>query len=123
MSPSSARRALCMAACLSAIGCAGPARIDAAGQGAGTPKTATGEPIGPEAALALVAVGKSTKADISTALGDAIIILFDSGYEVWVYRWSRPQKASRSAPELVVLFRPSGVVERVRLRPEYVTPD
>ena len=33
-----------------------------------------------------VTVGKSSKADVMTALGAATVINFDSGYEVWVYR-------------------------------------
>lgn len=112
-----------MAACLSAIGCAGPGRFEAAGQNAGSARIASGQSIGPEAALSLVVVGKSTKTDVSTALGDAIVIPFDSGYAVWVYRWPGPKNATRSAAELVVLFQPSGVVERVRLRPEYISLD
>lgn len=123
MTPSFARRAVCVAACLSAIGCAGPGRFEAAGQGAGSARTTTGQTVGPETALGLVAVDKSTKTDVSTALGNAIVIPFDSGYAVWVYRWPHPQKPDRWGAELVVLFAPSGIVAKVRLRPEFKTLD
>jgi hypothetical protein len=48
------------------------------------------------------AVGESTSADVRAALGEALVIDFDSGYEVWVYR------------ELVLLFAPSGVLTKAR---------
>jgi len=66
-----------------------------------------------------IAVGRSTKADVASALGRAIVVSFDSGYEVWVYRWSGSDGTTRAATELVVLFGPSGVVTKVRLRPGY----
>jgi len=66
-----------------------------------------------------VAIGTSTKADVSSALGEAIVIPFDSGYEVWVYRWAGPDGTTRSASELVVLFDPSGRVTKLRVRPGY----
>jgi len=83
----------------------------------------TGQTVGPETALGLVAVDKSTKTDVSTALGNAIVIPFDSGYAVWVYRWPHSQKPDRLGAELVVLFAPSGIVAKVRLRPEFKTLD
>lgn len=80
-----------------------------------------------------VAIGKSTKADVLAALGKTQVIGFDSGFEVWVYRYlgDAPAKASpaeRSEPaasargasgqaEFVVLFAPSGVVAKTRIRP------
>jgi hypothetical protein len=42
------------------------------------------------------------------ALGEAAVVDFDSGYEVWLYR----EKLS----ELVLLFAPSGVVTKTRIR-------
>jgi hypothetical protein len=80
-----------------------------------------------------VSTGKSTKADVLAALGEALVISFESGYEVWVYRLAgdppgqetrgrRVERAStgnaRSAtnPEFVILFAPSGVVAKTRLR-------
>jgi hypothetical protein len=49
------------------------------------------------AAQALIAIGKSTKADVMAALGQANVIPFDSGFEVWVYRWPGAQRTSRAA--------------------------
>jgi hypothetical protein len=72
-------------------------------------------------AHAAVVIGKSSKADVEAALGKAIVVSFDSGYEVWVYRergapaglfaQSRKEKA-----EFVLLFEPSGIVKKTRVR-------
>jgi hypothetical protein len=77
----------------------------------------------PQSALDMISVGKSRKADVSSALGAAIVIPFDSGYEVWVYRWAGADKTPRSATELVVLFGPSGLVAKSRVRPGYAPSD
>ena len=66
------------------------------------------EPAPPISGDALV-VGKSTKADVRAALGEGTVASFDSGYEVWVYR-------ERAAAELVLLFEPSGILSRKRVR-------
>ena len=60
-----------------------------------------------------VVIGKSTKADVRAALGDTLAITFDNGYEVWVYRLDRDTTA-----EFVILFAPSGVVAKTRIRPD-----
>jgi outer membrane protein assembly factor BamE (lipoprotein component of BamABCDE complex) len=73
----------------------------------------------PQSALDTIAVGRSTKADVAAALGRATVIPFDSGYEVWVYRWRGAQPTTRAATELVVLFERSGVVRKTRVRPGY----
>ena len=59
----------------------------------------------------------SIKADVADALGKAAsVLVFDSGFEVWVYRVpSSEQKAPRDA-ELVLLFAPSGTLAKTRLR-------
>ena len=68
-----------------------------------------------------LSIGKSTKADVRAALGEALVIDFDSGYEVWVYR-ERPakkEKAEKPPPppsELVLLFAPSGILAKTRIR-------
>jgi hypothetical protein len=62
-------------------------------------------------------IGKSTKADVRAALGDALVIDFDSGYEVWVYRESRAGAKPPAHPtELVLLFAPSGMLAKSRVR-------
>lgn len=73
----------------------------------------------PQAARNAITLGRSTKAEVAAALGKAIVIPFDSGYEVWVYRWPGAQPTTRAATELVVLFEPSGVVRKARIRPGY----
>ena len=75
-------------------------------------------------AQAAVTIGKSTKAQVEAALGKAIVVSFDSGYEVWVYRergapsgfmglFAQP---AREKAEFVILFEPSGVVRKMRVR-------
>lgn len=68
----------------------------------------------PQAAQAQVAVGRSTRADVAAALGKATIVKFDSGYEVWVYQAEHADP--RDPTELVILFSPSGIVQKTRLR-------
>ena len=66
----------------------------------------------------LIVIGTSLKADLLTALGPATVVKFDSGYEVWVYR-GKPAKAPATGAEFVVLFSPSGVVMKTRIRQAY----
>ena len=54
-------------------------------------------------------VGRSTKSDVRAALGEGTVVNFDSGYEVWVYR-------QPPAAELVLLFEPSGILSKTRVR-------
>ena len=58
-----------------------------------------------------VVIGKSTKADVRAALGETLAISFDNGFEVWVYQ------LERSTAEFVILFAPSGLVAKTRIRP------
>lgn len=58
------------------------------------------------------AIGRSTKADVAAALGETLVISFDTGYEVWVYRLGNAPHA-----EFVILFEPSGRVAKTRMRP------
>ena len=73
------------------------------------------QPLGPaeirsaQSAAASISVGKSSKADVRAALGEATVVNFDSGYEVWVYR-------QRPKTELVLLFDPSGTLTKTRIR-------
>lgn len=59
--------------------------------------------------------GKNTRADAMAALGPATEIQFDSGYAVWVYR-ARAAGPDADRAEFVILFAPSGVVKKTRLR-------
>ena len=60
-----------------------------------------------------IVIGRSTKADVRAALGPTTTVAFASGYEVWVYRLPNTRTG-----EFVVLFAPSGVVAKTRVRPE-----
>ena len=97
-------------------GCAqvgGPALVE------GGPGVLQLQVIAPPAAQSSIVIGKSTKADVMAALGQPTKVPFDSGFEVWVYRWPGAQKTHRAATELVVLFEPTGVVKKTRVRPGY----
>ena len=107
------------AACLCLASCAATGTFDPPPQGPGSARTPAGQPLSPQAAMDSIAIGKSSKADVSGALGQAVVIPFDSGYEVWVYRWAGAEKTTRAATELVVLFDRSGVAAKVRVRAGY----
>ena len=47
--------------------------------------------------------------DVQAAFGDAKVLRFDGGYELWAYETARS--------EFVLLFSPAGVVTKARLRP------
>jgi hypothetical protein len=70
----------------------------------------------------MIVLGKSTKANAVALLGTAIEISFDSDFEAWVYRWRGSDKTTRAATEVVVLFDPSGVMTKARVRPDYRPP-
>ncbi len=110
-----------LAASLVLSGCAvfGPSGPSADGRG--TVHTPTGGTLSPQAAMDTLAIGTSTKADVVAALGPAIVIPFDSGYEVWAYRWPGADRTPRAATELVLLFDPAGRVAKARIRPGYAT--
>lgn len=65
---------------------------------------------------ASLTAGTSTKSDVRAALGEGTVVNFDSGYEVWVYRQPAVEKPPRPAGELVLLFEPSGVLSKTRIR-------
>lgn len=113
--------ALVMAATLMA-GCAGTAGVGAPAPDRGSARTGAGAAVAPQAALATITTGRSTRAEVAAALGAAIVIRFDSGYEVWVYRWPGADTTPRAATELVVLFDAAGVAAKARLRPGYPSP-
>jgi len=99
--------------------CASSGLFATSPQGPGAAHTASGQALAPQAAMDLVAIGKSSKAEVAVALGPAVVIPFDSGKAVWVYRWPGADQTSRAATELVLLFDASGLLANVRLRPGY----
>lgn len=75
-----------------------------------------GEIVSAQAAQDALAIGKSTKADVRAALGQAVVVDFSSGYEVWVYRERAKEESTVSRTELVLLFSPSGILSKTRVR-------
>lgn len=65
-----------------------------------------------------VVPGATTKAQLLAAFGPTKNVVFDSGYEAWVYQ--SPAGGGRFA-EFVVLINPQGIVTRTRTR-EAVLP-
>jgi hypothetical protein len=79
-----------------------------------------------------ITVGISNKADVIATLGKTTVISFDSGFEVWVYRFkadsptatswaerfgfARSDKGKSGNTEFVILFAQSGVVTKARVR-------
>ena len=104
------RTALALLACSIVAACALPPRP------AEPPPLGPGEVRSVHAARDALTLGASTKAAVRAALGEATVIGFDSGYEVWVYREPRKEKQPPPAPELVLLFPPSGVLAKARVR-------
>ncbi len=73
-------------------------------------------PVKPEAALAQVRPGISTRADLLATLGPTAMVRLDSGYEVWAYRLEADQAGDPPKGEFVVLVAPTGRVTKTRLR-------
>lgn len=107
------RYSLVGAACLWLAGCAGPLGLFNAED---TRPPFRDPAMSMQAARDVIIPGKSTNADVMAALGSATVIRFDSGFEVWVYRAKRAASATAGA-EFVVLFTPSGIVKKTRIRP------
>lgn len=68
-----------------------------------------------QAASDKVHVG-DTREQVAAALGPSNIIAFDSGWQVWIYRWPGADNSTRAATELVILVEPGGTVRKIRLR-------
>ena len=58
--------------------------------------------------------GATTKAQLLSTFGPTKKVVFDSGYEAWVYQ--SPAGGGRFA-EFVVLIDPAGIVAKTRTRP------
>ena len=105
--------------CLGLAGCASPP----AGSNAQAGVPGFRDPaMSMQSANAAIAIGTSTRAEVLMALGPAIVVKFDSGHEVWVYRKKSPERSPEKAvtpAELVILFAPSGVVKKTRIKPPY----
>lgn len=73
---------------------------------------------GPQQAAAAQSMLRTgaAKNEVAASLGRANVIAFDSGWEVWVYRWPGADGSTRSATELVVLFDAQGALRKSRIR-------
>ncbi|MCD2517195.1 hypothetical protein LQ564_12845 [Massilia sp. G4R7] len=60
-----------------------------------------------------VVAGATTKAQLLAAFGPTKSVVFDSGYEAWVYQ--APAGGGRFS-EFVVLIDPAGIVAKTRMR-------
>lgn len=126
------RAGVVYALCACVAGCAVP------GVSPVTTGTAAANTISARNARDAITIGKSTKAGVVAALGNTTVVSFDSGFEVWVYQiigervtggtaamasWverllhAGSEKGTRGNAEFVVLFAPSGVVAKTRIRP------
>ena len=103
-------RLLGLALCAGLAACASVAPSDA-------PSLTKASPLASAAARNTAIVGK-TKGEVLAALGKTVSVPFDSGYEIWVYhlREGASQRTASQA-EFVVLFDPSGVATKTRVRP------
>jgi hypothetical protein len=77
---------------------------------ASTPPAGTVAGAGRQAA---VVPGRTTRADLLATLGQTKSVVFDSGYEAWLY--ATPGPAGQYG-EFVVLLGPDGVVKKTRQR-------
>lgn len=98
---------LLLAACVAPGGLFGPSRDQ--GPAFSDPQLSL------RAASEKVTAGRSTRSEVEAALGQARVIRFDSGYEVWLYRLREPGSPGES--EFVLLFSPQGVLAKTRVRP------
>ena len=112
------RFSIVSACCLWLAGCAGLSSFNAGNDAPPFSNPA----MSMQSASDSIAIGKSTKADVLTALGIATVINLDGGYEVWVYR-AKSREPAETKAEFVVLFSPDGVVKKTRLRPPNTARD
>ena len=108
-------RSLVALSCIWLAGCAGPFGAFGSADSAPTFRDAS---LTMQGAKESVAIGSATKADVLAALGSGKVVKFDSGFEVWVYKDGRASTAADKA-EFVILFTPSGIVKKTRIRPAY----
>jgi hypothetical protein len=80
---------------------------------AGTPAP-PGTQVALERLQQTVAPGTTTRAQLLAAFGPTRRVVFDSGFESWVYQ--SPVGSGRFS-EFVVLINPDGVVTKTRTRP------
>jgi len=82
--------------------------------GCATSPLPPGTQVPAERLLASVVPGTTTKAELAAAFGATKTVVFDSGYETWLYQ--SPAGGGRYA-EFVILINPQGVVAKTRQGP------
>lgn len=82
--------------------------------GCATGSAPPGTQVAAERLAATVVPGRTTKAELLAAFGPTKSVVFDSGYETWLYQ--SPAGGGRFA-EYVILIDPRGVVAKTRQRP------
>lgn len=100
--------------------CQGLVACSSLGAG-GTASTLRDPTMSLQSAQDAVVVGQTTQAQALAALGPASEIRFDSGYAVWVYR-ARAVEPGADRAEFAILFAPSGIAKKTRLRPADAKP-
>jgi len=88
--------------------------------GCATTAAPPGTQVAAERLQGTVVPGTTTKAQLLAAFGPTKSVVFDSGYEAWVYQ--SPAGGGRFA-EFVVLIDPAGVVAKTRTRPPGQPPE
>ena len=101
--------------CIWLAGCAGPYGAFSPADSAPTFRDAS---LSMQGAKEAVVIGSATKADVLAALGSGNVVKFDSGFEIWVYK-DRTASTAADKAEFVILFTPSGIVKKARIRPAY----
>ena len=81
--------------------------------GCATGQATPGTQVPAERLAASIVPGRTTKAELLAAFGKTKAVVFDSGYESWLYQ--SPAGAGRFS-EFVVLIDPRGIVARTRQR-------
>ena len=82
--------------------------------GCASGETTPGTQVAAERLAASVVPGRTTKAELLATFGKTKTVVFDSGYEAWLYQ--SPAGGGRFT-EFVILVDPAGLVARTRQRP------
>ena len=82
--------------------------------GCATSPAPVGTQVAAERLAASVVPGRTTRAELLASFGRTKSVVFDSGYEAWLYQ--SPAGGGRFA-EFVILIDPRGVVAKTRQRP------
>jgi len=106
--------ALALASCVALAGCISAGKLEENGPGIVRAP--------PQAAFAAAQTAYDkvhagdTRDQVAAALGPSNILAFDSGWQMWIYRWPGADDSTRAATELVILFDPGGTVRKTRVR-------